>query len=93
MLGRVITYVDPSDRYEVQLPLVLTRMKDLELEAFINAYQSAHWHLTLYDGSTWDCQLIGEPVRRQATQRYGNNPTPGKEVIEVTLTLSAKRLT
>jgi hypothetical protein len=92
MLGRKITYVNPSDRYTVVLPFILTRMKSLELEAFVQAYQSAHWEITLYDGSKWDCLLVGEPVSRAATQRIGDNPTPGKEAVEVTLTFSAKRI-
>lgn len=92
MLGRVITHPQNSDRFTLTLPLRLTRMKSLELEAFIKAYQSAHWELTLYDGSVWDAQLVGDPVTRAATDRIGSSSLIGKELIDVTLTLSAKRL-
>lgn len=92
MTGRLITYVQSSDRVTLRFPFQLSRMKSLELEAFINAYQSAHWHVTLHDGSKWDAQLVGQPVVRTATGRAGNSATIGKETVEVTLTLSAKRL-
>lgn len=92
MTGRVITYVQSSDRYTLRLPFTLSRMKSLELEAFIKAYQSARWQVSLYDGSVWDAQLVGQPVVRAAVGRAGNSQTVGKEVVEVVLTLSAKRL-
>lgn len=93
MTGRVITYVNPSERVSMSLPFRLTRMKALELEAFVKSYQSARWHVTLgYDGSEWDAQLIGQPISRTAVERIGNNATVGKELVDVTLTLSAKRL-
>jgi hypothetical protein len=64
----------------------------LELEAFLNAYQSAPIFIELYDGSEWEAQLINEPVTRAATARLGDNTLTGKELVEVTLTLSATRL-
>lgn len=92
MTGRVITYVQSSNRVTLQLPFLLSRMKSLELEAFVNSYQSASWKLTLYDGSIWEAQLVGQPVVRSATGRAGSSTATGKESVEVTLTLSAKRL-
>ena len=92
MTGRKVTYVKPSERYVLTLPFQLTRMKSLELEAFLNAYQSAPIYIKLYDGSEWEGQLVGAPVQRQATGRIGNSTLVGKELIETTLTLSAKRL-
>lgn len=92
MTGRTISYVKSSDRVRIILPFMLTRMKSLELEAFLKAYQSAHWRLTLYDASEWDVQLIGQPVTRVAVGRAGDYGATGKESIEVTLTLSGKRL-
>jgi len=91
--GGKFVYKDSSDRYTLTLPFRLTRMKSLELENFLRSYQSAHIHLTLYDGSTWDCQLVGQPVSRAAVSRYSDDPNTGKESVEVTLTFSAKRLT
>lgn len=92
MTGRKVTYIQPSERYVLSLPFQLTRMKSLELEAFIKAYQSAPIYVNLYDGSEWEGQLVAAPVSRQATARIGNNTLTGKELIEVTLVFSAKRL-
>lgn len=89
------TYALSSDRETLILPFLLTRMKSIELERFLTAYRSATWHLTLYDGSTWEVDLVGEPVTREATGKLGyqNTQTTGTESVEVTVTLSAKRLT
>ena len=92
MTGRKVTYIQPSERYVLTLPFQLTRMKSLELEAFLNAYQSAPIYIKLYDGSEWEGQLIDAPVQRQATGRIGDSTLVGKELIETTLTFSAKRL-
>lgn len=92
MTGRVITHPKTSTRQTLTLPIIMTRMKSLELEAFIQSYQAAHWHVTLYDGSQWDAQLVGQPVVRVATDRQGSRVDTGKEMVEVTLRLSAVRL-
>lgn len=93
MTGRKVTYTQPSDRYTLTLPFQLTRMKALELEAFIKSYQSASWFVELYDGSQWEAKLVGEPVNRTATERINaDHGLTGKELVEVTLTLSATRL-
>ena len=93
MTGRLITYIAQSDRVTLNLPLQLTRMKSLELEAFLASYQSAKWEVTLYDGSVWETQLVGEPVSRRATGRLGGKESLiGRELIETLLTLSARRL-
>lgn len=94
MTGRKITYAKPSDFYTLTLPFQLTRQKALELEALLNAYQSAPLHITLYDGSTWEARLVNEPVSRTATEKIAtNNTRTGDELVEVTLTFSAKKLT
>jgi len=92
MTGRKVTYIQPSERYTLNLPFQLTRMKALEVEAFLNSYQSAPIFLQLYDGSQWEAQLADSQVSRQATERIGSSPLTGKELIELTLTFSAKRL-
>jgi len=93
MTGKVITYKRPSDRFTLKLPFQLTRMKALELEAFLNSYQSASIFIELgYDGSQWEAKLVQQPVIRRAIERIGESSTIGKELVEVTLTFSAKRL-
>lgn len=92
MLGRVITYIKQSDRTILRLPFQLSRMKALELQAFLNSYQSATVEVVLYDGSRWAAQFIGEPHAQTAIDRLSDQTLTGKELVEVTLTLSAKRL-
>jgi hypothetical protein len=92
MTGRKLTYVKPSDRYLLTLPFQLTRMKALEVEAFLKSYQAAPIFLELYDGSQWEAKLVNQPVSRVATERIGTSTISGKELIELTLTFSAKRL-
>lgn len=93
MTGRAVTYVQQSDRFAITLPFRLTRMKALELQAFLAAYQGAEWRLTLYDGSQWRAQLAGgEGPVFTAEDRIGSSTLTGKEAVTVTLTISAKRL-
>lgn len=92
MTGRKLTYIQPSNRYTLVLTFQLTRMKALELEEFLRSYRSAPIFLELYDGSQWEAKLIQQPVERRATERIGDSTLIGKELIETTLTLSAKRL-
>lgn len=93
MTGEVWTYAKSSDKETINLQFKLTRMKDLELAAFIQIFQSAKWKLTLHDGSTWVAELVGDPIRRVASERLDkNNLKTGNELIIVTLTFSATRL-
>lgn len=93
MTGRVVTYIQPSDRETLVLPFELTRAKSLEVEAFINAYQSTTWFLELQDeGSQWEVQLVGDPLTREATDVVSEDSRTGRELVLLTLTLSAKRL-
>jgi hypothetical protein len=92
MTGALWTYAKPSDRYTLNLPFLLTRMKSLEVEAFLASYQAAPIWVELYDGSQWEAKLVQQPVIRKATERIGDSTLIGKELIDVTLTLSAKRL-
>ena len=92
MTGQVWTYVQPSERQTLVLPFLLTRMKSLEVEEFLKAYQRAPIFIELYDGTQWEALLVNQPVSRQATERIGESTLTGKELIQLTLTFSAKRL-
>ena len=92
MTGRKLTYVRPTDRQLLRLPFQLTRMKALELEAFLKVHQGDAIFLELYDGSQWEAKLIQQPVQRVARERIGTSTLVGKELIELTLTFSATRL-
>lgn len=93
MTGRVVTYAAPSDRETLTLPFEITRTKALEVEAFFNAYQSTTIFVELQDeGSQWEAQLVGQPLFREATTVVSEDARTGRELIRMTLTLSAKRL-
>lgn len=90
--GRKV-YKNPSSKYELTLPFLLTRQKSLELEAFLKSYQSADIRIDLYDGSQWKAKLVGQPLSRSAVDRYATtHGTTGKELVEVTLVFSAEKL-
>lgn len=95
MLGRTITYVSTTDRETLNLPLRLTRMKALELEAFIQSYRSATWRIKMYDNTTWEAKLLGRDVVRNAIDRLGGASASltGSELVNLTLQFSAKKLT
>ena len=91
--GTVKTYVRSSNRQTLTLQFSLTRMKDLELIQFTQAFHTTDWRITLYDGSQWQAKLVGEPIRHTATTRYDtNNADTGDELIEVSMTFSALKL-
>lgn len=94
MLGGTKTYVKTSDRVTLTLPFQVTRQKELEINAFLKIYQGAPWKVTLFDGSEWQANLVGEPVRRRAIDRIGGQKTDltGEEIIELTMTVSATRI-
>jgi len=93
MIGRVITYIKTSAKQTLTLTFQLTRMKDLELDQFIQSFHTTEWQLTLHDGSIWRAKLVGEPIKREAFGRVDfNNDTTGNEELEVTLTFSAEKL-
>lgn len=91
--GTKTVYRDSSDRIEITLPFLLTRMKQIELERFLLVYQGADIRIDLYDGSQWAGKLTGRQVGRTFVDRKNDDyATTGKELVEVTLTFSAIRL-
>ena len=93
-MGRVITHPRTTVGRTLRLRWRLTRQKALELQAFMRAYQSATWWLQLYDGSTWSADLIDAPIAAVAIGRQTiNRADTGKDVIDVTLTFTATKLT
>lgn len=88
--GRLISYVQSTDRQTLKLPFILTRQKALELEAFVQIYRTADWKVTLYDGSEWIARLTANPFERVTTERSGDSQ--GGESVELTLELSAEPL-
>jgi hypothetical protein len=90
MAGDTYTYVKSSDRKTIALTFDLSRMKLLELQAFLKIYYRAPLRLTLHDGSQWEASLTANPFEGRAVSRASN--WPGKEAEEVRLEFSAKRI-
>jgi hypothetical protein len=88
MTGVVYTYVKSNTRRKLVLTFRLTRMKSLELQAFLRIYYRAEWKVVLYDNTVWTCKLLNFPVQFKTFSRAGGQP--GGEMVEVTLELSAK---
>lgn len=92
MKGEKWSYVDTSDRTVLTLPFFVTRMKAIEIERFFDVYKAAPIFIELYDGTTWNGTLVGQPVSRTTTDRIGETTLTGGETVEVTLTFSAEQL-
>lgn len=90
MLGRVVTYVRSTPRRALVLPLQLSRMKSLELDAFVRIYYRAEWRIVLYDGSQWRVRMSSEPSQRITSGRTGDSQ--GGELVEWTLNLKGFKL-
>ena len=91
--GAPITYVKSSNRETLTLRFILSRMKNLEISQFINAFHTRDWEVTLHDGSVWKAKLTGEPIRQSAIGKWDvNNTATGNEDYEVTFNFSAEKV-
>ena len=94
MTGDIYTYGNESTKVNLRYRFLVTRQKDLELEEFLRVYHTAAWRIIDHRGDVWEAQLIGAPVRRQATRKIATNSTrTGDEEIDVSLLFSAERIT
>jgi len=88
MTGATFSYVKSSAASTRSLPLVLSRMKALELKEFIRVFYRAQWKVTLHDGTNWLCRLLSNPFSATGESRAVG--WPGNEAMAVTLELSAE---
>ncbi len=93
MLGRLLTYKRSSDWEVLRLRFIVSRMKDIELSQFIQAFHTHDWELELHDATVWQAKLIGEPIRQRGVSRRGENLATGNEDYELIFTFSAKKIT
>jgi len=88
------TYGNASTKVNLQYRFLVTRQKDLELEEFLRVYHTATWKIVDHRGDVWEAQLIGAPIRRQATRKIATNSIrTGDEEITVSLLFSAEKIT
>lgn len=81
MDGTTYTYVRRTGRRELDLPLLLTRKKALELKAFIRSYHASPIELTDHLNQVWVGNITTDDVSFEAVSRAGDKP--GGEMVSV----------
>lgn len=84
MNGTLQSYVKSNNRSKLQYSLNLSRMKALELRAFINSYYRATIRLTNHKGEVWDVKFTANPFDFTSKSR---SSYPGNSQVEITLEL------
>lgn len=84
------SYVKSSARSRVTYTFLLSRMKALELRAFIQSYYAAKLRWIDNLGDVWQGYLTGNPVEFSAAGRAQG--WPGGEYVEVTIQLEGTRI-
>lgn len=90
MNGTLYSYVKSNARSKLQYSLTLSRMKALELRAFIQAYYRAQIRLTNHEGEVWDVYLTVNPFEFSSLSRSSD---PGNATVEITLQLEGTLVT
>lgn len=82
MNGTLYSYVKSNARQKLQYPITLSRMKALELRAFILAYYRAGIRLTNHLNEVWDVKFTANPFEFSGKSRSSD---PGNEAVDITL--------
>lgn len=90
MVGDTFTYVKTSNRQKLNLHFLLTKMKALELQAFVKIYYRADWQISLHDNTIWVGNLASNPFDGHTTARAGGQP--GGEMVEMEILFSAYKV-
>jgi len=69
MNGTLYSYVKSNARHQLRYDLTLSRMKALELRAFIQSYYRAKIRLTNHLGEVWDGYLTSNPFEFNGAAR------------------------
>jgi hypothetical protein len=83
--GTKYSYVKKNQRRKLQYLFRLTRLKALELRAFIYAYYRATILVTNHKGEVWRMKFVSNPFEFSGLGRAKNSP--GNEYQEITLEL------
>jgi hypothetical protein len=89
--GTKYSYVKSNQRRKLQYGFQLTRMKALELRAFILAYYRATLLVTNHKGEVWQVKFTSNPFEFSGLGRAQG--TPGGEYMDVTLELEGTLVT
>jgi len=87
MNSTLYSYVKSNDRSKLQYTFVLSRMKSLELRAFILSYYRALIRLTNHKGEVWDVYFTSNPF--ELGSGVGASE-PGGTSVTITLELEGK---
>lgn len=90
MNGVKYCYVKSNSRSKLQYNLTLSRMKALELEAFIKAYYRAKIRLTNHKGEVWSVNFTVNPFEFSGVSRSSD---PGGSSVDVSLEFEGTILT
>jgi hypothetical protein len=82
MNGTLYTYVKSNPRSKLLYTISMSRMKALELRAFIQAYYRAKVRVTNHKGEVWDVFFTSNPFEFSGE---GRSSEPGNANVTITL--------
>lgn len=86
MDGTLYTYVkSKAGRRRITLPIQISRMKGLELRAFIRSYYATPIRLTDHLGQVWVGHLVNNPFEFSTTKRSLHSPGGEMQNIQIEL--------
>ncbi|REJ65623.1 MAG: hypothetical protein DWQ31_16925 [Planctomycetota bacterium] len=84
MDGTLYTYVkSKGSRRRITLPMEISRMKGLELRAFIQSYYASKIRLTDHLGQVWVGNLVNNPFEFSTTKRSVASPGGEMQTIQI----------
>jgi hypothetical protein len=89
MNGTKRSFVQSNDRGKLQFTFLLSRMKALELRAFVQAYYRAQLRITTHRGEVWHVYFAANPFEFTSDAKAGG--WPGDESTSVTLVFEGTR--
>jgi hypothetical protein len=90
MDGTKRTYIRTLTRKLLTFNFRLTRMKSLELQAFVNSYFSSRWRITDHLGRQFVGYLANNPFELQVANRALNSA--GDDYVDVTIQFEGTQL-
>jgi len=89
MNGTMYSYVKSNARSQLQYTLTLSRMKALELRAFILAYYRAKVRLINHKGEVWDGYFTSNPFEFTTDSKSSQ---PGNASLTITIDFDGTRV-
>ncbi len=84
MDGTRYTYVHTTDnRHKLTYQINMSRLKALELRAFVQAYYRSQIRLTNHKGEVWRVWLVNNPFEFETLEKAGGQP--GGELVTLTI--------